>query len=224
MARSYAENERSLLKMKIGRYLNGVVIAVLLAAIPAAGAWATYRSEAERAIAAAKQAQEKAAAAGVASGQTEQMIKEAEGLLPSRQYTKARQLAKEAQKLSESAVEEAKAAPPPSKPAQPSPAPKANPTATAGENNAAPAAAPAAGSAEEAQKSIAAAELARQRAASVGGEWRDTGKMIKDATLAAKAGDYAEAVRLADKAKHQGDLGYEQAIREKNADFPPYMK
>jgi dihydrodipicolinate synthase/N-acetylneuraminate lyase len=77
---------------------------------------------------------------------------------------------------------------------------------------------------EAADQAIAAANDARKKAASVGGEWRDTGKMIKEAQAAAEAGDFAKAVKLAGKAEQQGKLGYEQAMNEKDADLPAWMK
>jgi outer membrane biosynthesis protein TonB len=251
------------------------LIAALTVAVPAGSAWATWRYQAEKAIAAAKAAESKATAAGATSAESAQLIKEAEGLLPSRQYTKARELARKAKELSESALKEAKTNPPAAPAtgqAEASPAPAQTPTenkastppesapkakesaATAAEaaptptptptqkeaSGAAAAAAkptesatppaqpsaqgPAGGSSAEAEKAIAAAELARKRAASIGGEWRDTGSIIKEAEQAAASGRYADAVKLADQAKRQGDLGYEQAIHGKNAGFPSYMK
>jgi membrane protein involved in colicin uptake len=77
---------------------------------------------------------------------------------------------------------------------------------------------------DAAEQAIAAAEAARKKAASVGGEWRDTGKMIKEAQAAAEAGKFEEAVKLASKAERQGELGYEQAMHEKDAGFPDWMK
>ncbi len=70
---------------------------------------------------------------------------------------------------------------------------------------------------------MAEAEAARKKAASVGGEWRDTGKILKSAATAAGKGDYATAIKLAKKAKRQGELGYEQAMAEKGAGNPPYL-
>jgi hypothetical protein len=57
----------------------------------------------------------------------------------------------------------------------------------------------------------------------VGGEWRDTGKMIKEAEDLMKSGEYEKALKLATKAKHQGELGYAQAMSEKDAGFPSYV-
>jgi hypothetical protein len=77
--------------------------------------------------------------------------------------------------------------------------------------------------AKQAAEAIAAAEAARKKASSVKGEWRDTGKFIKEAEDLAKSGDFAAAIALAEKAKRQGEMGYEQAIREQGATFPTYM-
>lgn len=73
------------------------------------------------------------------------------------------------------------------------------------------------------EKAIASAEDARKKAASVGGEWRDTGKFLKQAEATAKEGEYAKAMELAEKAKKQGELGYEQAMSQKDAGFPAYI-
>jgi ABC-type branched-subunit amino acid transport system substrate-binding protein len=81
-----------------------------------------------------------------------------------------------------------------------------------------------AGPAADASSAIAKAEAARQQAVAVGGEWRDTGKMIKQAKAAAKKGDFAAAQRLANRALHEGELGYQQALQQKNADFPAYLQ
>jgi nucleoid-associated protein YgaU len=62
---------------------------------------------------------------------------------------------------------------------------------------------------------LAAAEAARKKAASVGGEWRDTGKIIKQAKAALKAGDGSKCVALANKARRQGEMGYAQALAER---------
>jgi hypothetical protein len=72
-------------------------------------------------------------------------------------------------------------------------------------------------------KAIADAESARKKAASVDGEWRDTGKMIKEAEAAGAAGDFAKGIKLANEAQKQGELGYAQAMHEKGAGFPDYM-
>ncbi|MGB0721106.1 MAG: SoxXA-binding protein [Gammaproteobacteria bacterium] len=69
-----------------------------------------------------------------------------------------------------------------------------------------------------------AADESRAKAASVGGEWRDTGKLIKEGAEAAKGGDFAKAVKLCDKAALQGQRGYEQAMSQKDIGTPAYMK
>jgi TPR repeat protein len=78
-------------------------------------------------------------------------------------------------------------------------------------------------SAAKAQKLIDAAEAARKEAASVDGEWRDTGKMIKKAKGLLKKGDYVAAAKLANEAAKQGHLGYEQAVSQKELTMPSYL-
>lgn len=75
-----------------------------------------------------------------------------------------------------------------------------------------------------AAEAIAKAEAARKKAASVNGEWRDTGKFIKQAEEAAKAGDYSKAVKLAHKAAEEGRLGYEQQVSQSELKMPSYLK
>ncbi len=74
------------------------------------------------------------------------------------------------------------------------------------------------------KQAIEKAEAARKKAASVKGEWRDTGKIIKQAKAAAAKGDHGKALQMANIAYRQGELGYQQAIDQKNAGFPPYMR
>lgn len=64
---------------------------------------------------------------------------------------------------------------------------------------------------------IAAAEDARKAAAEVGFEWRDTKKMIKEAQAALDAGEKEKAMKLADAAKMQGEMGLKQAELAKEA-------
>jgi hypothetical protein len=170
----------------------GALIAALMMIMPAA--WAAHRSEAEQAIAAAKAAHEQAASVQAASPDTAAMIDEAEGLLPSRQYTKAVDIADKAARQDRFAYEQASSG----KVAD-------------------------AGAADTAREAIAAAEAARKQADSVGGEWRDTAQLIKDAEGLAKSGQYDEAIQLANQAARQGKLGYEQALGEKGASFPSYV-
>jgi len=76
----------------------------------------------------------------------------------------------------------------------------------------------------EAEQAITAAEQARKQAATIGGEWRDTGKMIKEATSLLDTREYTKAIGIANKAKRQGELGYEQALSQEKATMPEYMK
>lgn len=78
--------------------------------------------------------------------------------------------------------------------------------------------------AAEFKAAIEKADSSRKKAASVGGEWRDTGKMIKQAKAAANKGDYGKAVKLAHDAYRQGELGYQQAMNQKDIGFPSYMR
>lgn len=69
-----------------------------------------------------------------------------------------------------------------------------------------------------------AAEEARKKAASVGGEWRDIGKFMKKAKAAAEAKDYGKAMKLAKKVKFQAEAGYKQAMSQKGVGNPKYLK
>ena len=66
-----------------------------------------------------------------------------------------------------------------------------------------------------AESAIAEAIAAADRAASIGGEWRDTRAIIDEAKEAATAGRTEEALKLAAKAREQGELGYAQAARQR---------
>ncbi|NEX21095.1 hypothetical protein G3480_12355 [Thiorhodococcus mannitoliphagus] len=180
--------------MKIRRLFHRALITALLLALPLGSAWATHRVEAEQAIAEAKAAHEKAKEADAASSDTQQMIERAEKLMPSRQFTKAKEIATKARMQDTYAYEQA----------------------TSKEH------ADVAMS-QRAEEAIEAAEKAREKADSVGGEWRDTAELIKEADSLAKSGKFEESIALAKKAQHQGELGYEQAMREKDAGFPSYV-
>jgi hypothetical protein len=71
---------------------------------------------------------------------------------------------------------------------------------------------------------IEKAESARQKAAQSGGEWLDTGKLIDQAQIAAQQGDFVAAQSLANQAVQQGELGYQQAVQQKNVNFPSYFR
>jgi len=84
----------------------------------------------------------------------------------------------------------------------------------------------AADNAKSAKAAIEKAEVSRQHAASVDGEWRDTGKLIKKAKAAAKDGKYTKAIKLANTADRQGSYGYEQAVSQrslKSLTMPSYL-
>jgi len=68
--------------------------------------------------------------------------------------------------------------------------------------------------ATDAGAAITAAKDAQKQANSVGGEWRDTGKMIKKAEKLLKDGKPEEAAKLAQAAEAQGMLGYMQATSQ----------
>ncbi|MFK5894420.1 MAG: rhodanese-like domain-containing protein [Pseudomonadota bacterium] len=79
---------------------------------------------------------------------------------------------------------------------------------------------------KSAQAAIDKAETSRQHAASVNGQWRDTGKIIKKAKAALKEGKFDKAIKLARKAERQGGYGYEQAVSQKsqnNLTTPSYL-
>jgi hypothetical protein len=74
------------------------------------------------------------------------------------------------------------------------------------------------GDAKAASTAIKDAEAAIDKSATVDGEWRDAKKKIlKKAKAAASKGDYDKAVKLAEFAKFQGEMGYQQAMEQKNA-------
>jgi acyl-CoA reductase-like NAD-dependent aldehyde dehydrogenase len=65
-----------------------------------------------------------------------------------------------------------------------------------------------------AEQAIAAAKDARKHADSVGGEWRDTGKMLAKAEALLKEGKYDDAEKMAQEAEAQAMLGYIQATSQ----------
>lgn len=172
-----------------------LLLMLLLVAIPVSSAWATHRSEAEQAIADAKATHEKAVAAGVATDASAEMIKEAEALLDNREYTQAVKVSTWASRQDSFALEVA----------------SGEATVDADLETAA-------------KQAIEAAIAAADKANSVGGEWRDTRKMISEAEKLVSAGEFEKAIKEAIEARKQGELGYEQAMREKGADMPDYMR
>ncbi len=73
------------------------------------------------------------------------------------------------------------------------------------------------------ESELAKTQAAVEKAASVGGEWRDIRwkkskkKYLPNAIKAAKAGQYVKALNLLDIAKFQAEAGYQQAMEQKNA-------
>jgi hypothetical protein len=74
-----------------------------------------------------------------------------------------------------------------------------------------------------AEKAIADAKSTISTAASAGGEWRDSGKMVKAAEKAMAEGDFATAVKMAEKARLQGILGAQQANEQASVGNPDYL-
>ena len=74
------------------------------------------------------------------------------------------------------------------------------------------------GGSPEVAAAIKEAEAAIKKSKSAGGEWRDAaGKLLKKAKAAAAKGDDKKALKLAKKAKFQGEMGYQQAKEQENA-------
>ncbi len=71
-----------------------------------------------------------------------------------------------------------------------------------------------ASSSSEASSAIASAEAANKAAKNVNYEWRDTGKVIKKAKAADKAGDTKAAIKLANKAEKQAQIAAAQYVSE----------
>jgi hypothetical protein len=69
----------------------------------------------------------------------------------------------------------------------------------------------------DAQSAIMAAEHELKRATAKGAAWRDTGKLIKKANEALKAGNFDEAAKMANKAKMQSTNAIAQAESQVNA-------
>lgn len=81
----------------------------------------------------------------------------------------------------------------------------------------------AAGPEAEYAAALTKAQDAVKKAASVGGEWRDIRwkkskkKYLPNAMKAAKAGDYAKAMKLLAIVQFQAEAGYKQAISQQGA-------
>ncbi len=79
-------------------------------------------------------------------------------------------------------------------------------------------------SATLAKRAISTANMARDKARSVDGEWRDIEELLNGAMAALKSGDYAKAISLANEARNQGELGYSQAMSQQGLQMPSYFK
>lgn len=74
------------------------------------------------------------------------------------------------------------------------------------------------GSAEHDFEGLKAAAVASiDKAKASGNEWRDSRKILTKAEDAFKAGDIEKAIKLAKKAKEQGELAVAQAAAQANA-------
>ena len=70
---------------------------------------------------------------------------------------------------------------------------------------------------QDAVKAVEAAKAVR-------GEWRDSYKILGKAKKAYRKGDMATAMKLAKKVEAQGQMGKKQALAEKSAGIPGYVK
>jgi len=77
---------------------------------------------------------------------------------------------------------------------------------------------------KEAASAVQAAVKSIESAKKSRGEWRDSYKILGKAKKAYRKGDLANAVKLANKAERQGKIGKAQAIAEKSASIPAYVK
>lgn len=66
---------------------------------------------------------------------------------------------------------------------------------------------------------------AQKKANAVNGEWREVKKLIEDSHSEYKNGDVNKALKLIKEAKHQAELGYQQAVSQKGkVGHPSYLK
>ena len=77
--------------------------------------------------------------------------------------------------------------------------------------------APAADDAGTFKAAYEAGQAARKAAAKAGFEWRDTKKMLRRAKKLAGKGEYGQAIKLANQAKHQGEQAVVQAREQERA-------
>lgn len=74
------------------------------------------------------------------------------------------------------------------------------------------------------ETALATAKAEINKAAAVGGEWRDTGALVKKAEAAAASGDYATAKKMADRARFEADMGQKQAAEQIDVGNPGYLR
>lgn len=70
---------------------------------------------------------------------------------------------------------------------------------------------------DSAAAAITSAETALKKADAVGGSWRDTEKLIKEAKTALEKGELDNATKLAKTAEEEAKLGEQQAMENKGA-------
>jgi len=70
---------------------------------------------------------------------------------------------------------------------------------------------------KDAAAAIMTAKQELKKAQEARNEWRDTGKMIKEAEKLEKEGKYGDAAKLADKATRQSENALKQVEEQKNA-------
>ena len=64
------------------------------------------------------------------------------------------------------------------------------------------------------------AEKAIDKAAEVDGEWRDSRAILQEAINQAQQGNMKQAFQMAQQAKEQGEMGYKQAIEQREVAGP----
>ncbi len=71
---------------------------------------------------------------------------------------------------------------------------------------------------------VKVAKANQKKAASVGGEWRDIGKMLKKVKKLRANGQCEQAIKVLHTAIEHGEMGYKQAIAQKQLKMPKYFK
>ena len=78
---------------------------------------------------------------------------------------------------------------------------------------------------KQVQQSVEMAKEAFDKAVAEQGGWMSTKKLISSAELSATKGDKDQAKQLADKARHEAELSYQQALNQKKDwSEPAYLK